>query len=1134
MSNGKYSDTLRQPGFFAFFWTQFLGAFNDNFLKIVVSFVALDLATSGSSNYVELIAFLFILPSALFSGYAGHLADVYSKRTILVSVKICEIGIMFFALAAFLIGHVQFMLAAVFFMGLHSAFFSPAKYGILPEMLPESELSRGNGLLEMSTFIAIILGTSVGGAVFGVWKQNLPFIGLLMTAIAVLGTLTSFGIARVPASGASKPMRLNPMGEVFDGLHRLRQDRPLWLTVIGISYFWFLGALVQINILFFGKELLHLDEFNIGLLGTFLALGIGAGSLTAGRLSGDHIELGLVPVGSIAMAICLGLVALSSHSYAFTCVSLVLLGFSAGLFAVPLNAFLQQKSGKEEKGQLIATNNFVNTIGIFLAAGLHWLLKVPLDLSPDTIILLTGAATLAGTLTILYLLPDYFVRSILWLLTHTVYRIRVAGSENFPLHGPALLVSNHVSFVDAFMIGASLPRFVRFMLHRDFYDLKALSGFFGMMHAIPISETNRRDIVQAIRNARNELERGHVVCIFAEGSITRLGHVLSIKRGFEKIVQGTNVPIIPVHLDRLWGSIFSFKGGRFFWKRPRQFPHPVTVSFGAPLSASSSTQEVRNAILELESRALSLREESLSLLHTGFITAAKRRWFSFCMADTTGTELSYGKTLVGGLLLSHPIASRCAGESMVGVLLPASVAGALTNIAILLAGKVPVNLNFTAGRDAMESALAECGIKTIITSRIFLSRANLEKREGMVFVEDIRKEISRFEKVSTFLRALVLPSGCLGYRYREQKPNDLATVIFSSGSTGAPKGVMLSHHNILTNIEGIAQVIQFTSGDRMMGILPFFHSFGFTGTLWLPLLAGFSVVYHPNPTDAKTIGETIQKYRATLLISTPTFYGGYIRRCTKEEFATLRYVIAGAEKLREQIATGFQEKFGLPILEGYGCTELSPVVSVHTPNVVYGRETQIGNKPGTVGHPIPGVLVKIVHPDTFEPLACGEEGLLLVKGPNVMLGYLNQPALTREAMRDGWYVTGDIAAVDEDGFIRITDRLSRFSKIGGEMVPHVRVEEVINSILGSAASVVTAVPDAQRGEKLIALYCQNGISKEELWQRLNDSDLPKLWIPKREDLFAIDSLPVLGSGKIDLKAAKSLAQEHTRKRDLPN
>src|SRR5882724_516957 len=265
MANGKYSDTLKQSGFFAFFCTQFLGAFNDNFLKIVVSFVALDLATQGADSYVELIAFLFILPSALFSGYAGHLADVYSKRTILVAVKVCEIGIMLFALAAFFTGHIQSMLAVVFLMGLHAAFFSPAKYGILPEMLPERELSRGNGLLEMSTFMAIILGTSVGGAIFAVWKDKLPLIGVLMIAIAGLGTLASFGITRVRPSGATKLMRLNPLREVFDGLRRLRAERVLWLTVIGISYFWFLGALVQINMLFFGKELLQLDEFHIGL-----------------------------------------------------------------------------------------------------------------------------------------------------------------------------------------------------------------------------------------------------------------------------------------------------------------------------------------------------------------------------------------------------------------------------------------------------------------------------------------------------------------------------------------------------------------------------------------------------------------------------------------------------------------------------------------------------------------------------------------------------------------------------------------------------------------------------------------------------------------------------------------------------
>ena len=370
MNNGSYPETLKQPGFFPFFCTQFLGAFNDNLLKVVVSFIALNLALGTGDNYVELIAFLFILPSALFSGYAGHLADVYSKRTILVAVKITEVAIMVFSLVAFFYGDIRPMLGAVFLMGLHSAFFSPAKYGILPEMLPDKDLSRGNGLLEMSTFMAIILGTSLGSAIFSLWKNDLPRIGAIMIAIAVAGYFTSRGITRVPASGATKLLNLNPFGEIAVGLRRLRSERPLWLTVIGISYFWFLGSLVLINILFFGKELLQLDEFHTGLLQTFLALGIGIGSLAAGKLSGDHIELGLVPLGSVAMGFCLALVAWSAPSYPYTAASLVFLGFSAGLFAVPLNALLQQRSGKEEKGQLIATNNFMNTIGIALAAEL--------------------------------------------------------------------------------------------------------------------------------------------------------------------------------------------------------------------------------------------------------------------------------------------------------------------------------------------------------------------------------------------------------------------------------------------------------------------------------------------------------------------------------------------------------------------------------------------------------------------------------------------------------------------------------------------------------------------------------------------------------------------------------------------
>ena len=1128
MPTGKYIDILKDRGFFCFFCTQFLGAFNDNFYKIIVTLVALDIpaAAGGGNQYIPLIGGLFILPFFLFSGYAGYLADVYSKRNILVAVKVFEIVAMSLGFLAFFADRIEPMLGVVFLMGLHSTFFSPAKYGILPEMLPDKDLSRGNGLLEMSTFLAIILGTSVGGAIYEAWKDRLGWIGMVLMVIAVLGTLTSLGITKVRPSGAPKKFVLNPLAEIWQGTKQLYTDQPLWLTVMGISYFWFLGAFLQMVLPLFGKEILQLGETRIGLLWTFAALGIGVGSLAAGRLSGDKVELGLVPIGSIGMGIFSIVLFLSQASFGWAAASLVCLGFSGGFFAVPLNALLQQRSGREDKGRLIATNNVFNTIGMLLASALLWLLGNLLGIPADRMIVLVGLLTFAMTVYAIYHVPDFFVRFILWVVTHTLFRIRIVGQENIRERGPALLISNHVSFVDALLIGASVQRFIRFMLHRDYYDSRWLNWFFRLMKSIPVSATNRRDIVGSIRRARAELEAGHVVCIFAEGAISRTGHLLPFKRGFEKIVEKLDVPIIPVHLDQLWGSIFSFSDGHFFWKWPKRIPYPVTVSFGAALPHSTDAQTVRQAILELESDAAQYRRSAGDLLHTRFIRTAKRRWFSFCLADTTGVQLSYGKVLIGSLLLAGWVKKHCVKESMVGILIPASVGGALANVAVSLAGKIPVNLNFTAGQEAMTSAIQQCGIATILTSRAFLSKANIEHVPGMVFLEDIRKTFNPLQKFLTALAALLVPARLWELWYnRKQKPQDLATVIFSSGSTGTPKGVMLSHHNIVSNIESICQVIQFDPGDRIIGVLPLFHSFGFAITLWLPLIEGLGAVYHPNPMDAKTIGETVHKYKATLLISTPTFYSSYIRRCSAEEFASLRYAIAGAEKLREQIAKSFKDKFGLELLEGYGCTELSPVVSVNLPDVIDGDERQVGNKPGTVGHPIPAVVVKVVDPDTGRPLPSGQEGMLLVKGPNRMLGYLSQPELTEQAVRDGWYVTGDIAALDEDGFIRITDRLSRFSKIGGEMVSHMLIEEMINKILGSAASVVTSISDEHKGEKLIAFYTQNGTTGDELWVKLNRSDLPKLWIPKRENFFLIDAIPVLGSGKVDLKNVKQLALE---------
>ncbi len=1129
MATGKYSDTLKHRGFQPFLWTQFLAALNDNIDKIVVSMLAVDFGVSsgGGSGYLSLVGAVFILPFFFFSGYAGHVADVFSKRTVLVSMKLFEVFVMLLGCFAFLSNRFDLILGVLFLMALHSTFFSPAKYGILPEMLPDKELSRANGLLEMATFLAIILGTSLGSVMLAAWKGRLGLLGLVLTAVAVAGTVTSIWIPRVPPSGSRKPFSLNPWAEIGEGIKRLYSDKSLWLTVIGISYFWFLGALLQMDILLMGKEMMGLDDLWIGILGTFLAVGIGLGSFVAGRLSGDKVELGLVPLGSVGMGVFSLLLSASEPSYSAVATALVLLGFAAGFFIVPLNAFLQQRSGREEKGQLIATNNFLNTVGILLASGTLWALRDYLEFQPDQIILIFGLFTVVATVYILTILPDFLIRFTVWMFAHTIYRIRIVGQEHVPFHGPALLVCNHMSYVDALLVSACVQRFIRFLMYRPYYEIKWLNWLFRLMKAIPASGRNRREIIESLTRAREELCQDHMVCIFAEGAISRTGNLLPFKRGFEKIVEGMDIPVIPVHLDRLWGSVFSFKDGRFFWKWPRQIPYRVTVSFGRPLPSTVTAGEARQAIMELGSEAVQQRRSAHDLLQFRFLKTAKRRWSSFCMADSTGKELTFGKTLVASLLISQWLRKRIAEAPMVGVMLPASIAGALANIALLLAGKVPVNLNFTAGREAMASAIQQCNIRSIVTSRTFLAKAKLEAIEGMLFIEDVMKQIKTRQKVLTAVAAFVLPTRVLEAFYNGggRSPDALATVIFSSGSTGTPKGAMLSHHNILSNIEGIAQIFWVTNKDRMMGVLPFFHSFGFTGTLWFPLICGFGVAYHANPLDSKTIGEMVFKYKATILISTPTFYATYLRRCTTEEFASLRYTITGAEKLREPVAKAFKEKYGLNLLEGYGCTEMAPVVSVNIPDVEEGSERQTGLKPGTVGHPIPGVAVKVVDPDTGEPLLAAQEGLLLVKGPNRMLGYVGEPEKTNGVFSDGWYVTGDIASIDEDGFIRITDRLSRFSKIAGEMVPHLKVEEAINQILGDDSCAVTTVPDENKGERLVAFYTHKGVSREELWDKLNQTNLPKLWIPKRENFYFIESFPILGSGKADLKRLTSLALE---------
>jgi acyl-[acyl-carrier-protein]-phospholipid O-acyltransferase/long-chain-fatty-acid--[acyl-carrier-protein] ligase len=1098
---------------------QFLNAFNDNVYKLVVSLLAVSIgAQSGKGGtYLSISGFIFILPFLLFSSYAGQMADRWEKRTVVIITKAIEIAAMIFALFALLSGSIEWMLAVLFFTATQAAIFSPAKYGIVPELVPERQLARANGLLEMSTFVAIILGTVVGSFLAGTWKNEVHYIGIFLVAVAILGTLASLRIARTPAPAVVRPFSWNPFGDVFTGLGTLAHDRTMLLSVLGTTYFWFLGALFQMILLLFGAEALHANETEIGLLMASLAIGIGVGSMAAGRLSGEKVEPGLVPIGAFGIAFGSFALAFGPQTLAISSALLIFTGFMSGLFVVPLNAMLQHRPHADEKGRILATANFVNTVGIMFASAVVWGLHEQLHMSAAHVIACSAALTLVATAFALYTAPDFTVRFIFWFLTHVVYAVKLHGKENVPQRGPALLVANHVSYVDGFLIGSGIQRFVRFMVGEVWY--KKFEPIFKLFHAIPVPLGTKRAIVVAIQRAREELKNGHVVCIFAEGALTQTGNLAEFHRGLEHIVDGLDVPVIPVHLGGIFGSIFSLDRRASLWTSIRRLPWPISVSFGKPMMQPTAV-EVRQVVSELGADAAHDAIDPKDSLGRQFVHSAKRNWSNRAMTDATGRTLSYGETLTASLLLADRIRKNHPDEQMMGIMLPASTAGAIVNLGIVLAGRVPVNLNFTIGKDALESAMSQCGLKTIFTSKQFLAKAKMDERPEMRFVEELLN-FGKSEKTLQYLKARVLPAR---FHY-SSKPHaeELAAVLFSSGSTGTPKGVMLSHRNLIANTTSVNSLFQANETDTVAGVLPLFHSFGFTYTLWFPLLNGAGVAYHAQPLDAKGLGALIEKTKATFLPAPPTFCQAYARGCTKEQFASLRWVLVGAEKLPAPLAAAFMEKFGLLMLEGYGATEMSPVISVNIPDREHAGTKQTGLRPGSVGQPVPGVAARVVHADTGDPLPVGQEGLLLVKGPNRMMGYLNRPEDTAKVIRDGWYVTGDIVVMDDEGFIKIVDRQSRFSKIGGEMVPHGKVEQTIQELLDGTQTVVTAVADDRKGERLVAFVASATVTPQEIWSKLQASSLPKLWIPKADDIRLVEALPVLGTGKVDLRKVKQMA-----------
>lgn len=1143
------------------------GAFSDNAAKLLVTMMGLTYAQTSAptpeaaealaGRYTTIASAALVLPFIFVPSYAGALSDRFPKSQVTLWTKLLEVAIMLLAVAAFWTGSMPLAFVMLFLMGTQSALFSPAKYGILPELVPEERVGWANGVMQGMTFLAIIMGVGAGPWLFGQLKGDngapgsLWLAGVMLVVLALVGSAMSLAIAKTPVARPGARMALNPFPEIFGNIRLIWGHWGLRHAVIGLTVWWGVGAMVLAAVPLIAKTMLHFTENQISVATMMSSLGIGIGCMFAGLACRRQIEMGLVPLGAlltvatsaVAFWICSDLEFIRSGEWTWLWVpvGIGLFGMTMGLISVPLQAYVVQTPPDAQRGGVWAAQNMLTSAGMVAGSGVLTVLPM-LGLKQTFVFAIAAVAILAAGIWLTMQVPRVGLRMMVWLLFLRFYRLRVKGLENVPKEGGALLTPNHQSFLDGILMVAALPRPVRFLMSEVYYSKWWIKPFAVWTGTIPISSSmSPREVIRSLRVAGEALRKGELVVIYPEGQITRIGALLEFRRGFERIVAGTGVPVIPVAIDNLWESNWSLKDGRM-WRslRLRLTRRPISVVFGRPLPDSVTAPELRQAVEECMREAWELRREETLPIHCAAVRALKSRRFEPLMVDPTVPKMVPSwRVLAGAIALGRVLAPHWKGQKFVGVLLPPGVGGTMVNLAALLCGRVPVNLNYTTSPELLEKTMGKAGITTVLTARQFLDR--LAERVDLrpmltggsaktLMIEDLRGGITGGARIAAMVKALCFPASWIEASMRGGEPaptlDDPATVIFSSGSTGDPKGVVLSHWNIASNIQGISQGLPIQPGGTILGILPFFHSFGFTVTLWLPLLTGVRTAFHPNPLDVKAVGALVERERVDYLVATPTFLQGYLRRVDPGQFGSLRIIITGAEKLRTRLSDEFEQRFGIRPTEGYGATECSPVVAASTMDLRRPGFFQCGKKEGSIGRPLPGVATRIVDPATGDPVPVDTPGMLLVSGPNVMGGYLGDPKRTAEVLKDGWYITGDIVKKDAEGFLFITDRLSRFSKIGGEMVPHIKVEEALQEALGEpeVQFAVTGVPDEKKGERLVVLYATaEEKAKAALAKVAEGGTIPNLWMPKWADFIAVPAIPALGTGKLDLREVKAIA-----------
>jgi acyl-[acyl-carrier-protein]-phospholipid O-acyltransferase/long-chain-fatty-acid--[acyl-carrier-protein] ligase len=1099
-------------------------------------------AEQAAAAYGAWALMLFSAPFIILAPLAGSLGDRLPKHLIIRAARLVDVPIAVVGIWGFAVSSPGLMLTALTMLAIASAFFAPTKLAVIPELVEPKRLASANALIAAATVVAILGGTCLAVSTdAGLLARAAGWIGLqtgphvtiwslaIVSAIlCVIGIIGAFRIPALPAQAPGTPVAMPWM--VVRQVRSLTDNPGTWPAALALAGFWALGGAAFAGLSSLAQVVYSLSE--AGTVGLFLAIVVGMviGSALAPPLSARAFPAGLPLVGALLAGLSFAFAGLTAYhdqsligERPLTGIIfwLVCTGVGAGLWEVPVTVLLQERSVAGQRNLVMAAVSVLGSFGTFIAAGVFHLLTSA-GMTTAEAFTVCGATTAVVALALMWRLRRQCAGWLMTLMVKLAYHVRVIGAEHLPTTGGCLVVCNHLSYSDGLILASHLPRPGRFLVYRRYVDMPVVGLFMRAAGVIPVAaEDSRRALLASIDAAVEAAKAGEVVVIFPEGKLSRSGQMDVFRSGLERIASRAGVPVVPAHLDGLWGTISS-RSAKKTSPRPLR---PVSLRIGPALPSSTSAAQARAQVMALSYQAAQARSDRDTRTLGGVLLARLRRHPLRAAIRDSGGVISFWKLAAVARILIGRL-GLAADERTVGLLLPPGRAGAMANLALALAGRTSVNLNHTAGPVQLQRMCELAGIRTIISATPYLRRIGdpgLSQR--LVQLDEVMARTSAMSVIMSGIGAMLLPRRWLD----RAKAEDVAAIIFSSGSTGDPKGVELTHRQVLANIGAVCDGLEL-SGDRdvLLSPLPLFHSFGLIPGFWLGLVTGMSCAAHPDPTDAKALGALAHASGATFLISTPTFVRGYLRRIEPEQLRTLRFAVVGAERCPADLKQLFRERYGAELLEGYGCTELAPTVAFNLLPMERDGVKEIRNRDGSVGRPLPGLNVFTIDPDTHEVLPTGRDGLLVVQSPSRMRGYLNRPDLTEKAFVHGGYNTGDVGHVDQDGFIHITGRLARFAKIGGEMVPldnvEIAIHEAVVSIAGPNAGIevaVASVTDEARGERLIILHTGFTGDWEALLAKLDH--LPALWRPRVRDVRTVEGIPKLGTGKRDLAGLKKLA-----------